>query len=240
MRQMQTMSVASKVSDWDVPITTLSGRERGYVALLVAVPTLACGGVGYAAFGPAGALLAVLPAVVAAVAFRATARRVLLSAQAVPIGATDEPRLTNIAVGLARDLGMRVPRLYVVSHSGPNAVIAVAAGEPAVGLSPSALTVLNRTELEAVVAHCLIRLNGTGLRRSLAAALLGTLARPFTPVLTAGDDARAAALTRYPPALASAIQKAAPRSGRYGSLWFVSGQPWHASPRDRVMALEDL
>lgn len=239
MRQMQAMSDTSKVSDWDVPATTLSGRERGYVALLVAVPTLACGGAGYAVFGLPGALLAALPAAVAAVGFRATSRRALSSAQAVAIRTTDEPRLTNIASGLARDLGVGVPRLYVVSHTGPNAVIAVA-GEPAIGLSPSALTGLNRTELEAVIAHCLIRLNGSGLRRSIATALLGALARPLAPVVTPADDARASALTRYPPALASAIGKAAPRSGRYGSLWFVSDEPWHAARGDRVTALEDL
>jgi hypothetical protein len=236
---MQAMSAVSKGSDWDVPTTTLSGRERAYVALLVAVPTVACGGAGYAAFGLAGALLAALPALVARVAFRATARRALSSAQAVAIRSTDEPRLTNIATGLARDLGVRVPHLYVVSHPGPNAVIAVA-GEPAIGVSVSALNALNRTELEAVVAHCLIRLNGPGLRRAVAAALLGALARPLMPIVTPVDDARAAALTRYPPALASAIGKASPRSGRYGTLWFVSDEPWHLAARDRLTALEDL
>jgi hypothetical protein len=240
MRQMQSMSVASKVSEWDVPISTLSDRQRAYVALLVAAPSLACGGAGYAVFGLAGVLLGALPGAVAGVAFRATTRRVLSSVQAVPIRATDEPRLTNIATGLASDLGVRVPRFYRISHPGPNAVIAAAAGEPAIGLSSSALGGLNRTELEAVVAHCLIRLNGPGMRRSIAAAWLGAVARPLTPVVMPADDARAAALTRYPPALVSAIQKAAPRSGRYGSLWFVSDEPWHASPRDRVAALEDL
>jgi hypothetical protein len=239
MRQMQSMSVASTISDWDVPDTTPSPRERGYVVLLGAAPTLAFGGAGFAAFGPAGALLAILPVCVAAIAFRATTRRALSSAQAVAIRGADEPRLTNIATGLARDLGVRVPRLFVVAHPGPNAMIALA-GEPAIGLTHSALTGLSRTELEAVVAHCLIRLNGPGLRRSVAAAVMGPLARPLTPVVTPADDARAAALTRYPPALAAAIEKSTPRYGRYGSLWFVSDEPWHSAAHDRVAALEDL
>jgi hypothetical protein len=239
MRQMRTVNTERETAGWDVPKSSLSTNQRAYVAGAAAVPTLICGGFGYVAAGPAGVALGALPGAAAVAAYRIAGRSALASAGAVTIGAHDQPRATNVAAGLARDLGVAPPRLYAVSHPGPNALIALADG-PAIGVSRAALEELSRTELEAVLAHCLSRLNGPGRRRSIAAAVAGTAARPLLPVVDTRDDARAAALTRYPPALASVIAKARPRSGRFEALWFVASGPSHVATAERIAALEDL
>jgi hypothetical protein len=103
----------------------------------------------------------------------------------------------------------------------------------------SLLDSYTRTELEAVVAHCLLRLARSSLRREGLAAALGPLARSLCPVVGTPEDVRAVALTRYPPALAAAIRKATPaRQG--GLFYFVARPPWHEDPEARAAVLDDL
>jgi hypothetical protein len=239
MRQMQTVSNSPATCDWNVPPPQLSGRQGIYLAVLGTVSMAVLGAVGVALLGPAGALLAGLPVVAAAAAPRAAGRRALSDADATELERADEPRLVNMANGLARDLGVPVPRLYAVAHSGPNALIAYVGG-PAIGVSRSAIGALTRTELEAVVAHCLVRVGGHGLWHVAAAVWLGPLLRAIGPWVGPEDDARACALTRYPPALQSAMQKATAKSGRFAPLWFVGEGNSHVSVEKRVAALEDL
>jgi hypothetical protein len=69
---------------------------------------------------------------------------------------------------------------------------------------------------------------------------LGPFGRASIESVGSGDDVAAAAVTRYPPALASAIEKADPRGGKCGPLWFVPDKPLGRTPAERVDALGDL
>ena len=65
--------------------------------------------------------------------------------------------------------------------------------------------------------------------------------RDDTPVTgSQSDDIRAAATTRFPPALVSAIEKAEPRGGRFGPFWFVGTGPADRSVDERIATLQDL
>lgn len=151
----------------------------------------------------------------------------------------DEPRLANIAAGLANDIGIRAPALYVIREGGPNALACIARG-PALAVTRSLLDGYTRTELEAVVAHGIVRLASGTIERATLAVALGPLgSKSFPPVGTA-DDVHACALTRYPPALASAVEKAEPRSGRFAPFWFVATGGGHRDIPERVDALRDL
>lgn len=155
---------------------------------------------------------------------KALTRKALSEASAVRVSAADEPRLENIATGLAERLGLGAVDLYVIEGAGPNA-LAGRIERPVVGVTRSLLEAFARTETEAVVAHCLVRHRSAGKR--------GT-------VVGYSDDVRAVALTRYPPALATAIDKAVPYDGRFAGLYLVAEGPTHRDKRDRIQALYDL
>ncbi len=113
---------------------------------------------------------------------------------------------------------MRAPELRIYKGP-PNAV--VVPGHGPVALADSALDQLARTELEAVLAHCLVRL---------------AHARRTDPVGYA-DDVRAVALTRYPPGLAKALERLVPQD----SHWFVvASVRSHRPVAERIAALEEL
>ena len=163
----------------------------------------------------------------------------LRNAGAVRCRPEDEPRFANIAAGLAGDIGLRVPALFVIPEGGPNSLACIARG-PALAVTRSLLDGYTRTELEAVVAHGLVRLaSGTIERATLAIALGPFGSRSFPPVGRA-DDVHACALTRFPPALAAAVEKAEPRSGRFAPFWFVATGGGHRDAVERVGAIQDL
>jgi hypothetical protein len=161
-------------------------------------------------------------------------RRRLLS-KAVAVRPEEHPRLVNLATGLARDLDVDPPRLFLSTERGPNAFVVPGA----IVVTEDLLDTFTRTELEAVVAHCLVRLRDGGLRWAVATA--ATRGVPdAAPRVDRHVDARAAAVTRYPPALASAIRKAAPARGPAAPLWFVADSPSHIPADERVDQLLDL
>ncbi|HEX2049909.1 MAG TPA: hypothetical protein VHJ34_04655, partial [Actinomycetota bacterium] len=184
-----------------------------------------------------GALVAYALAAAAWVALQG--RVALRAAGAVPLPAGAAPRLENVAAGLAADLGAPAPRLYRAPGAGANA-LSCWAGGPALVVTDGLLERYTRTEIEAVVAHCLVRLERRRQRRAALATALGRAGRAVAPVTGGEDDGRAAALTRYPPALAVAIAKAEPRGGRFAPLWLVGDGARGPSPAARADALEDL
>lgn len=132
-------------------------------------------------------------------------------------------RISNVVEGLAAELSMPSARVFVYDGE-PNALVARSAGRT-LAISSSFLDELTRTELEAVAAHCLVRL--------VPPTRLGD------PV-GYDDDVRAAALTKFPPALAAALEKATPHKGRYAPLYFVAQHPSHRPVELRIAALGDL
>lgn len=155
---------------------------------------------------------------------RVHARRALKEAGARHLRDGEQPRFRNLAEGLAARASSGAPDLWLLTAGGPNA-IGCRFDRPVVAVSESLLDLFTRTEIEAVVAHCLVR-NRTAGRKG---ALVGY-----------DDDVRAAALTRYPPALASAVQKAEPYRGRYGAFYFVAEGSTHRAVTERAEALLDL
>jgi hypothetical protein len=143
--------------------------------------------------------------------------------------------LLNLASGLASDLGMKTPRVLVSPEQGANAFVVPGV----IVVTEDLLSQYTRTELEAVIAHCLVRLRDGGLGWAVTAAGTGGHSR-VAPRVDERVDARTAALTRYPPALASAIRKASPRRGRTAALWFVAHDSSHAPAEQRAAALLDL
>lgn len=162
-------------------------------------------------------------------------RRMLAHISSEPL---DDPRFTNIVQGLSDRYGVPMPRLAVTDKVGPNAF--VRGRGPTIVVSRSLLDTYTRTEQEAVAAHCLVRLNSGHLFFAHLAAMLGRVGSKFAPKVGYEDDVHAVALTRYPPALASAIKKAKPIEDVSGVLWFVAHGTSHRLASERIEALQDL
>jgi hypothetical protein len=157
-------------------------------------------------------------------ASKSHARGALREAGAVAVRAGDEPRFKNLADGLAERLALGPVDLFIYDVGGPNAITG-RLERPFVCAARSLVSSYTRTELEAVVAHCLVRHKEPP--------------RKWIPVGYA-DDVRAAAVTRFPPALASAISKAEPYRGRFAAFYLVAEGPTHRPVEERSGALLDL
>lgn len=166
-------------------------------------------------------------------------RMALKSAQARPLQRSEAPRLFNVTEGLAGDLCVATPSLWVIASGEPNGFF-VRTPSPILAVTQSLLDTYTRTELEGVVAHCLIRLQPKTMHRATLAGGLGEAAGPAGILGLDEIDARAAALTRYPIGLAGAVEKAGPRAGRRSSFWFVPSGGRHLSREDRAALLREL
>ena len=152
----------------------------------------------------------------------------------------EAPRLRNIAHGLANDLKVPAPTLCVLPHGGPNAFVRNTGPGGMVAVTQALLDTYTRTELEAVVAHCLLRIHSESFVYSNLAARWSDLGAGLAPQVGRRDDIAACALTRYPPALASALAKADAKVKRYAALWFVSEAPSHQPTAERIAAISQL
>lgn len=153
-----------------------------------------------------------------------SARKALKELGARRLSSGDRPRFRNLAEGLAARASSGPPDLWVIENGGPNA-LSCRLERPVVAVTESLLDEYTRTEIEAVVAHCLVR-NRVAGRKGVAVGY--------------DDDVRAVALTRFPPALVAALRKAEPYRGRYGAFYLVADGPTHRPVTDRVEALLDL
>lgn len=151
-------------------------------------------------------------------------RKALREAGAKRVTGADEPRLENIVTGLAERLGLAQVDTYLIEGNGANAFTG-RVERPVIGITRELLDAYARTELEAVVAHCLARYREAGRKGSIVGY---------------SDDVKAVALTRYPPALASAIEKAEPYKGRFAGLYLVAEGATHRPVQERIQALGDL
>ena len=158
----------------------------------------------------------------------------------VVAGPGSEPRLENLVRGLSDDHRLLVPRAIVLEDAPPNAFVwRPLFGTAVLAISRSYLEALSRTELEGVVAHCLVRIDSSDARAATMASLMGPVGARIAPKVGDFDDVEAASLTRYPPGLASAIRKAIPARGS-PALWFLSDAPCHRAAATRIEELADL
>lgn len=232
-------------------------------AALVAPPALAVSVIVWAAFAVGGSspLVAVAPAaaagLVVAVLLRWKApRSVLRALRARPLVKGDHPRLENLVEGLCTTHGFHEPSVHVVESPAVNAA-SFGLRRPAAHLvvTSGALSDLDRLELEAVVARQLC-----AIRRGVAfpTVLAGVSRLPGAAPVTAGLAARvsgfdtvsdvdleAARLTSFPPALASALSRAAEGPGLNTSraaahLWMVPPQRDTSTVQPRSSTLQRI
>jgi hypothetical protein len=224
------------LSEWlpeDPPV-----KERRAWRTVWLIPILLAGGAAAIATGPAGGVLAAVVAGAAEWAWvRLQGRLVLRSLGAVPLHSQEAPRLFNLAEGLAPIAGMEVPSLWLIPQGGPNALVCRWRG-PVIAVSRSLLDGYTRTELEAVMAHCFIRLRDVSALSEAVA--LGPLGDKIALSVGFSHDAAAAALTRYPPAMARALVKAESRPDRFSALWFAGNDAFHHPKQTRTDMLLDL
>jgi Zn-dependent protease with chaperone function len=198
------------------------------VTLLRAAPAIAAVAcVAVAASAVAGVAGSILLGVLAALALAhvvvnartGSPTRILRAVGQQAGSATDDARLLNIVDGLCSAFGLTAPAVVVVRSAEPNAVTVARRGHRATLLvTAGALERLDRIELEALVAHELAHLRRGDVERAAAimsalsffALHSGAVAR-WCARLGGVDresfaDFAATSITRYPPALADALE----------------------------------
>ncbi|MBV9659997.1 MAG: M48 family metalloprotease [Acidimicrobiales bacterium] len=188
-------------------------------------------------------------------------RRVAARIGGSPADPKRDARLCNLVEGLSTGAGVRQPHLRVVESSGLNALAAGTNPSKAVlAVTSGLLEQLDRIELEAVLAEQLYLIrHGETLPGTVLAAAYG-IGRPLALAADAdaGADQGAISLTRYPPALASALEKIESQGAEVvgqptymSHLWMVDPQPSSSGSsgssgrgrlalRERVEALREL
>jgi len=148
-----------------------------------------------------------------------------------PAAQGEDERLLNLAEGLCVASGLAVPEVRILDDKAANALLLSSPSRGGILVVTSGLLeLLERIELEGVLAHELSHLRRGDVARAAAATRgAGLLARVWagTPLLVlrlAGReresraDLAAAALTRYPPGLAAALDKLADVATRPAGL----------------------
>lgn len=230
------------VPDWDAAPPSYPAASKVALAALIAIPALLVALVLAVLTGWWWLALVLLVAWAFKTASDGWSRDPLMLKMigARPLRADEAPRLRNIVSGISGDLGVAVPDIYLIPDGGPNAFIRRGGRAGIFGVTQSLLDSYTRTEQEAVVAHCLLRMHRPDFLYSNLAARWSDLGAGLAPRVGTADDVRAVALTRYPPALASALEKADARVKRYTPLWFAAVAPSHDDTHRRAAALVDL
>lgn len=231
-----------RLPDWDYeggPGSELRDRTRLGVAVVILV-ALVGAALGWVALGPIGiaAFGAVFAGVIIWIASN-SGRGMLRRENASRVKPGTSPRLENMVAGLAQQTRLPAPELWMIRDPEPNALVCFTR-RPAIAVTTGLVETYTRTELEAVVAHCFVRLAATSTPLARTMLALSYVSPAFGVPVGDADDVRAAAVTRYPPALASAVTKAVPRRGRGAAFWFVADDGMHVSPPQRAAALLDL
>jgi len=170
----------------------------------------------------------------------------LRSAHAKPADGPEYQRLHNIVEGLCIAAGLPKPKLYVVDDAAPNAFATGRNPKHAsLAVTTGLLQIVNRVELEGVIAHELSHVkNYDILAGTVAVIAVGTIARVAPPLgarimqlsMNRGRelvaDATGVQLTRYPPGLCSALKKVRDHQAvmRYASR--ATAQLWIEAPLD--------
>jgi Zn-dependent protease with chaperone function len=159
-----------------------------------------------------------------------------------------DARLYNLVEGLSSGAGVRQPRLVVVDSPGLNALAAGTSGRKAVvAVTSGLLAELDRIELEAVLALELWLIRRDEIVPATVLAATFGLGRDLA--LEKDRDSRAdqgaISITRYPPALAAALEKidskgsaVAGQPGWMSQLWLTDPRPGSGSDRGRLALAE--
>jgi heat shock protein HtpX len=158
-------------------------RNKVRSVLLVLAVLVLAGGIGYLfgyffGGGLFGLVLALgIAAVMSFASYRYGDRIVLRVSRAKPAGEQEYPKLHNLMEGLAIAAGIPKPDLYVIPEPAPNAFATGRDPEHAsVAVTQGLIDMLNRVELEGVLAHELSHVkNRDMLVNTLAATLVGVV-----------------------------------------------------------------
>ncbi|MGH9070692.1 MAG: M48 family metalloprotease [Acidimicrobiales bacterium] len=222
-------------------------------ALFAATPGVL---VGFAALAAAWAATSVVPGLVvglvvgglvAAAARLLAVRLVMRLVGAVPAGSEAQPRTHNLLDGLCPSAGVTRPQVWVLDHQVPNAM--VVAANPARArliLTTGLLDLLNRVELEGVLAQLLMHLrSGDAVPATIAVA---TGRAWFADRTSRGReeaaDLAASSLTCYPRGLAASLERLSGELPVDGMAARLTARLWLASPGTppgpRAAALREL
>ncbi len=187
-----------------------------------------------------GLVVAVAAAVFVSRAVSASARAVLSNGYDMrPADDTEQARLFNVVEGLCVVSGDQRPRLYITDSTYPVAAAVIDRdGENAIVVSGSFTQMMDRVEVEAVMAHLLWRLRVGNVALVAQVAAVGSLLRRvglgvlanriasamLSPDVLVWADVLACQATRFPPALVSALEKCESANGpvELGAAGFVS------------------
>ncbi|MDE3206438.1 MAG: M48 family metalloprotease [Acidobacteriota bacterium] len=212
-------AVAAFAAGPAVLLGVMLGVTVGWVAGVVALVVVAAGVAAWARFG--GTYLV----------------RSRLAGRAAD--ARRDARLCNVIEGLCTAAGVRQPEVLIVESDGLNALAAGHSSSSALlAVTTGLVAGLDRIELEAVLAEALWAIRYERIVPATVLAATFGLASPLLadPDLDSRADQGAVSLTRYPPALASAIEKMEAKGAT------VAGQPrflahlWLADPRPDALA----
>jgi heat shock protein HtpX len=179
-------------------------------------------------FGSTGVTIALAAAILMnGIAYFLSDKIAIRAAGAVPVTEADFPELHQIVKGLADRAGIPMPRLYVSPSPQPNAF---ATGRnpqnAAVAVTQGILPILDRRELEGVLAHELSHVQNRDILISSVAATIGAVITwlaylaYFVPIGSDDDDGNPIAgllLVILAPLAAGLIQLAITRSREYGA-----------------------
>jgi heat shock protein HtpX len=225
-------------------------RATVVAGLFAGIPAVVLGAVALLIAGPVVGVvvLVVVGSALASWARFGGERRVLASIGGRSPDPVADARLCNLVEGLSMSAGLRQPRLVLIDSPGLNAMAAgIRPSGGIVGVTTGLLNELDRIELEAVLAAELLQIRR---RETLpATVLVATFGLGRTLALPADQDAAvdraAVALTRYPPALASALEKldakgaaVAGQPASMAHLWLVDPSPTPAARRGRLAVRE--
>lgn len=212
-------------------------------------------------FGPQVVVGAAAGLAVAAVSIVALDRRApaatLRALRAVEVAPGEQPRLESLVASLCASHGIAEPRLHVVDSRAPDSAVVARASKTHLVLTTGALQQLDRLQLEVVVARQLAQF-GSGVHAATNLASVGPLLGPLAELVRrvqldgqrmALTDVQGVLMTRYPPALVGAFERAAEGGGVDSSradrhLWMIG--PLDGSPavqprlQDRIDALSEL
>lgn len=213
------------------------------VALAFVQPVVAVG---------AGVLVAIA---VFVVALRGATARALVALGATPLTAGAEPRLESLVESICASHGVSEPGIYVCEIPGVDAAVVGRSDDTRLVVTRGLLDRLDRLELEAVVAREL-SMFGSGVQAATMLASIGPWLGPIGARLRRRTldhrrfvlaDFAAVSVTRYPPALAAAFEKAAttprvPHRVVSDHLWMIGSGETAVQPDlgERVDALLEL
>ena len=135
-----------------------------------------------------------------------------LSARPALVG--EFPRLHNTVDGLCLTHGIEHPGLFVIDTPAGNAAALAGPNGASIVLTTGAVDRLGLVELEALVAHLLVRCADGHLRTETTAAAMGRIPGASLGLAAGSDgpdrmvrtDLHGADLTRFPPGMQSALR----------------------------------